>query len=323
MVLLLLGCAPKPAAPAPPVATGLAAELVTEGPLKQRVSTAPADLVVYYGGEHKGSMETCGCPKRPRGSYSRFAAYVAASRAADPDVPSIQVNAGYWLQDAMGFDGNLREDVTLQNAWMVKGSRALGWDALNVSANDLAALQTLPPDDGAPLPLVSANATGPGINRWVVVNRGGLRVGITGITSPATTLTPLDRYSVADPASAGAVIDALAAESDVIVLLAQGATDAARDLAAHHPAIDLVVDAAMHHEHSDPALLGNTAWTAANYQTMRMGEVRLRLREGVVTGGLAREIDLDPEVPDEPKMLALQKEARAELDRAQQALYGP
>ena len=323
MLLALLACAPKPVAPPMPGPVGVVGELVTEGPLKQRISTAAADLVVYYGAEHKGSMETCGCPKSPRGSFARFAAYVEASRAAAPDVPSIQVNAGYWLQDAMGFDGQLRSDLALQNAWMVRGSRTLGWDALNVSTNDLAGLATLPKDDGAPLPLVSANASGPGINRWVVINRGGLRIGITGITGVGATLTPIDGYTVTDPASSGAVIDALAAEADVVVLLAEGATDAARELAQHHPAIDLVIDAATHHEYADPALLRHTAWTTANYQTMRIGEVRMRLADGVVTGALARQIDLDPEIPDEPAMLAVQRQARAELDRAQQALYGP
>lgn len=335
IVLLLAGCAPKPVAPAaagaragstspaPTTREALTNELVIEGPLKSRLSTSPAELVVFYGSEHKGSLETCGCPKRPRGSFSRLDAYVDASRAANPGVPAIVVNAGYWLQDAMGFDGQLRPDVTVGNRYMVEGVRALGWDALNVAYTDVAGLSTLPSDDGPPLPLVSANVEGPGINRWVVVNRGGLRVGITGITAQGATLSDLPGYTIKPPADAKPVLAALAAEADVIVLLAYQATEVARDLAAENPAIDVVVDAALHRESADAFYVDRAAWVLSHFQTMRLGELRLRLSDGAVTGGVSRSIDLDPELPDDPALLALTKRARVELDAAQQALYGP
>lgn len=333
LVPLSSGCAPKvpggtagaaaSSAPArPPEA--LVGELAIDGPLAGRLSTSPADLVIFYGGEHKGSLETCGCPKRPRGSLSRLDAYVDASRAANPDVPSVLVNAGYWLQDAMGFDGKVREDVTIGNAWMVKGVRAVGWDALNVGYPDVAGLTTLAPDDGPPLPLVSANVEGPGIARWVIVDRGGVKVGITGITSAGETLTDIPGYTVNPPASAGAVLDALAEEADVIVLLAYQATETAVKLAASRPTVDVVVDAALHREWQDPFYTpANAVWVASHLQTMRLGELRLDLDDGRVVGGLGRQIDLDPDMPDDPALLAMQKQARAELDVAQKALYGP
>lgn len=326
--LVLSACAPKSGAghapPNPPAPRALTGELAIEGPLRQRVSTSAANLVIFYGGEHKGSLETCGCPKRPRGSFSRMDAYVDASRAANPDVPSVLVNAGYWLQDAMGFDGKLRDDVILGNTWMVKGVRAVGFDALNVGSPDIAGLTTLPPDGGPPLPLVSANVEGPGINRWVIIERGGVRVGITGITSAEPTLTAVPGYTVRAPASAGAVLDALADQADVIVLLAYQATEAAVKLAATHPSVDVVVDAALHREWQDPFYTpANAVWVASHLQTMRLGELRLGLDRGRVTGGLSRQIDLDPDLPDDPELLAMQKQARAELDVAQQAMFGP
>jgi len=337
LLTVAAGCAPKtgaafsgPGAAAPvqagkrAVPQALTGELAVDGPLTKRVSTAPADLVIFYGGEQKGSLETCGCPKRPRGSFARLDAYVDASRAANPDVPSVLVNAGYWLQDAMGFDGKLRDDVTLGNAWMVKGVRATGWDALNVGSPDIAGLTTLPTDGGPPLPLVSANVEGPGVNRWVIVERGGLKVGITGITSAGQTLTDVPGFTVKDPATAGAVLDALAAQTDVIVLLAYQATEAAVTLAATHPSVDVVVDAALHREWQDPFYTpANAVWVASHLQTMRLGELRLGLEGGRVTGGLSRQIDLDPDMPDDPELLAMQKQARAELDVAQQAMFGP
>jgi 2',3'-cyclic-nucleotide 2'-phosphodiesterase (5'-nucleotidase family) len=332
LAALLVACAPKPAPPAaatpagPPIErpatrVALSSELVVEGPVAQRVSTSPADLVVYYGGEHKGSMETCGCPKRPRGSFARFSAYVQASRAANPGVPDLVVNAGYWLQDAMGFDGQLRTDLTLANRWMVDGSRALGWDALNVGYPDVAGLATLVPDGQAPLPLVSANVTGPGVNRWVILDKGGVRVGVTGITAQGQLLSETPGFTIAPPQSAGPVLDALAKEVDVVVLLAYQATDVAKALALEHP-VDVVIDAAMWRDYVDPAYAGGAAWVATSFQTMRLGELRLLVSDGAVVGGVARHVDLDPDVPDDPALAALTRKARVELDREQQAIYG-
>lgn len=346
-LLLLAACAPKaPPAPAVDGTTGasvdgaptgaptgaprgkgfaaeaIVGELVVSGALKERVSTTPADLVVYYGGEHKGSLETCGCPKNPRGSFARFGAYVEASRAANPGVPSVVVNAGYWLQDAMGFDGALRNDVILGNRWMVEGSRVLGWDALNVGYPDVAGLATLPADGGLPLPLVSANVTGPGVNRWVIVERDGLRIGITGITAVGQTLSPTAGYTIAPPDTAGPVLDALAQETDVVVLLAYQASEEAQRLAASRSNIDVVVDAAMHRDFADSAYVGQAVWALSNYQTMRLGELRLDMDAGRVVGGRSRHVDLDALVPDDAKLATLTRKARAELDAEQKRLYG-
>lgn len=336
VAFLLSACAPKTGV-APPVSTDAAlpagraplagdrqellAELVTEGPVKQRVSASPAELVVFYGGEHKGSLETCGCPKRPRGSFARFATYVNAAREANPGVPSITVNAGYWLQEAMGFDGKPRADLEIANRYMVEGSRMLGWDALNVAYPDVAGLTTLAPDGGAPLPLVSANVTGPGVNRWIILERDGRRVGITGITAVGQLLAETPGYTLAPPSAAGPVLDALAAEVDTVVLLAFQATEVAQALAKAHP-VDVVIDAAMYRDFAPSSYVGGAAWAFSNFQTMRLGELRLRLTDGAVMGGVSRHIDLDPDVADEPRLAALTRRARTELDAAQQAMYG-
>ena len=48
-----------------------------------------------------------------------------------------------------------------------------------------------------------------------------------------------------------------------------------------------------------------------------------QLTDGAVTGVLDRKIDLDPQVPDQPELMDLLEEARAELSEVQEALYGP
>jgi 2',3'-cyclic-nucleotide 2'-phosphodiesterase (5'-nucleotidase family) len=298
---------------------GLVGELAVEGPLKQRLSAAPADLVVFYAGEQKGSMETCGCPKRPRGSLARLDAYVDAARG---DTPAVLVNGGYWLEDAMGFEGQGRPDVALMNQWMLKGVAEGGWDALNVAPNDLAGLSALDPAAWSGLPVVSANVSGPGIRPYVVVERGGHRVGITGIAGPGVTLSDTSRWTVSDPATVGPVLEELAGKADVVVLLAYKAEDAAKALARKHD-VDVIVETNAHREFVDPERVGSAARVASHYQTMRAGELRLTLEKGRVKAAVDRKIDLDPDMPDDPALAKLTRQAREEVDAVQQGMYGP
>lgn len=314
MLLWLLACVPKEIPPAP-AKEAIRGEMALEGGLSQRFSDSPADLVILYGGEQKGSMDTCGCPHRPRGSLPRMASYVAALNRRKE--PLLLVNPGYWLEDAAGFEGEMRPDVAAMDRWMLKGLPQLPWAALNLGANDLAALSHLggPPGD---LPTVSANAEGAHPSRILTVN--GQRVGITGITGEIPTLTdPL--YTLRDPLSAGDTIEELGKQVDVLILLSWQATDAAKKLAERYPVIDVVIDANQYRDFVPPVTVGHAVWVFSHYQTMRIGELRLLLKEGAVVGAVDRKVDMDPEIPDEPRLASFLRQAKTEIDVLQRQLY--
>jgi 2',3'-cyclic-nucleotide 2'-phosphodiesterase (5'-nucleotidase family) len=298
---------------------------VVEGALERRVATGDgANLVLFYGGEERGSLEPCGCPNRPRGGMPRLMAYVAASRAANPGQADLLVNGGYWLEDAMGLDGGLRADVPVMNAWMLKGVEAVGFDAVNLSYQDLPGvdpLEAMPPwslsanikaADGAPAPPT-----------WQRIERGDLVIGVTGITEPGMTFVETPDYTITDPVEAGrAVLEEMKGEVDVMILLAFQAPEAARVLADEFPELDVVVDAAMHREFYEPFVQNNAVWVRSHYQTMRLGELRLTLDDGRVVEVLDRKIDLDPQVPDEDTLKGMMRDARKELEAAQVDLFG-
>jgi 2',3'-cyclic-nucleotide 2'-phosphodiesterase (5'-nucleotidase family) len=325
-----ISCAPRNAPPEP-AATSVAptvpideTELVTTGSLDERLSHWPADLVLFYGGEHKGSMETCGCPKNPRGSLARQVAYMSASDAANPGTPRVVVHGGYWLENAISNDGELRADVPVMNDWMVQGLDAVGFDAVNVTFEDLPGLEQM---ETAPVWAISANviakegAAAPA--RYRVVEKDGLRIGITGITVEELTFLPTPSYTYLDPVEAGlAVLQEMAPQVDLLVLLAYRASDAARTIALATPALDVVVVSAMHRELYDPLQVGGAIWLRSHYQTMRLGEFRLTTADGDITAFLDRKIDLDPQVPDDQELARLSRESRGELEAIQAQLFG-
>jgi len=282
-----------------------------DGPIASRLSAEKADLVVLYGGEHKGSLETCGCPKRPRGSLAR----VETVRAALTD-PTVLVNAGYFLEDPTGFDGAVRPDIVEGNRWMGAGLAAGRWDALNVTTFDAAALVTMAPADRDALPLVSANLTGPGVDPWVIVERGGRKIGVTGVTGDEVSLGGRGEYRLGSTKDAVDTVARLAAQVDVVVLLSWHAEDLAATV-ARKADVDVIIDANLHREQA-PARPVGRAWRVDSYfETMRLGELRLRLDGGAIVGGVDRQIDLDPSLEDNAALLALQHEARDAIDAIQ------
>jgi len=83
----------------------------------------------------------------------------------------------------------------------------------------------------------------------------------------------------------------------------------------------VVIDAGGHRELMEPAIVNRAAWVLSHYQTMRVGELRLNLKEGRVLGGLDRKIDLDDTVAGDPVLAQMLLDAEAEVDAVQQKLY--
>lgn len=288
-------------------------ETLIDGPMASRRATEPADLVILYGGEHKGSLETCGCPHRPRGSLAR----VETVRAAEGG-PALLVNAGYFLEDPTGFDGAIRPDIVEGNRWMAQGLAAGRWDVLNLTPFDAAALPSMDAASRAALPLVSANLSGPDVAPYRIVERGGLRIGVTGVAGEEATLGGLGPYSFAPTRRVVEVVEGLAAQVDVVVLLSWHADELAATI-ARKVDVDVIVDANLHREQAPARPVGH-AWRVDSYfETMRLGELRLDLEGGQIVGGVDRQIDLDPTLGDDPGLLALQHEARTAIDTIQSA----
>lgn len=329
MLLLLLACAPK--VPQEPHVvhsrsdedSTLEAQLVIEGALESRVLAGDdAELVLFYGGEERGSLEPCGCPKRPRGGMPRLMAYVEASRAANPDQPDLLLNGGYWLEDAMGLDGEPRPDTAVMNRWMIAGMQQAGFSALNVTYNDAAGISTVLEDGGeSDVPGVSANISGPGIAPYRIIERGELTVGITGISRAGLTFQQTPGFTTKDPGRASVeILQALNEQVDVVVLMAYQVPEVAQRL-AQKGLVDVVIDTNLHREFSAPFRVGDAVWVRSHIQTMRLGELRLGITEGRVAWAVDRKIDLDDEIPSSRDTMLLTEMAREELDTLQRALY--
>lgn len=314
----------------PPWATqvpvgSVSSEVATTRDIGQRTATAPADLVLFAVSEHRGSLEPCACVKRPRGSLGRFLGYVQASRDAAP-APSLLAHGGYWLADAIDYAGQLRKEVALADQWMFRAMRELSWSAVNVTAHDVAGLvalrQTGIDVSIGELPLVSAHLSGPGIEPYRVVDRGGVRVGFTGLSGEAPSMADLAPYSIAPASAAKAVIEELRGKVDVLVILAW--TPSGRSVADPYRALaDVVIDAQQLPETLEAVYDRGTLTAFPAFQGVRATELRLDIEGKKLVGALDRAVDLDTAVPAPAAIASVAAEARREIEAMKKELYGP
>lgn len=305
---------------------GLTHEVITSGSVADRQSAQNADLAIFYAGEHQGNMETCGCPKRPRGSLPRLVSQIKGHTERHPNTASLLVHGGWWLSDAMGTDGEIRADVPVMNKHLIDGLESASFDAVNVAYLDLPGLNGKTPPKWA----VSANvkpttADQPAIAPSLRIKKNNLVIGVTGITKVDQSFSPNPAFRIEDPVkSAVNVLNELKKSADILVLLTYDTPDEIKRIVAEVPELDVIIDTRQNRIETPPIQIGDSIWVKSHYQTMRLGELRLQVGDKKQTARLVvdRKIDLDSEIPDDPSLNELMNNARAEINAIQSTLFG-
>ena len=151
-----------------------------------------------------GALEPCGCSKDQLGGADHLAAFIAKEKAGIAG--SLVVGAGPMLF----LDPTLKEDQSTQHKWKAEAialaAKDIGLVAWAPGANDWAAGGEALGGyrDQAHATLLAANLTGiPGTSPSMVVEAGGVKVGIVGVSDPSGAgTTPLPPGVAAVPAEA-------------------------------------------------------------------------------------------------------------------------
>lgn len=258
---------------------------VPEGSLRRRARGEPgADLIVLYTAEESGSLDTCGCAVRPRGSWARLATWRDAT-ARWGGAPVVLVDVGGWLADAVSSGVDL-PGAAQDDAYMVRGARLVGFDALNVGVSEVDYLDA---HGGGDLPLVG--------RAW---GERRLRVGEIDL-------------QIVGVAGRGARIGfpPVADEGPILLVLAHDIDGDAAALVREVPGVDLLVEADQFVEGSGNLGDADTVWVRAPADGMRVGELRLWVVDGRIVRVVRREVDLDASIPSRADLARLRDNQRA------------
>jgi 2',3'-cyclic-nucleotide 2'-phosphodiesterase (5'-nucleotidase family) len=207
------------------VATAACAPHAKSGSTPASSTSGDRTVVLFYLGEVQGTPEPCGCSSDPRGGLSRVVQQVKAARAAAADPASVLfVDAGGLLFDPEHFQPDRVQEERLKADFVLHAEQAANVCGMGLGNEDLldgegALRQSRQAANVEPSGDQSASA--PAVPPTVpptVLDAGGVKVGIFGVSDPDSMKAPL---IASDPtAAAKAAVKTLQGQgAEVIVAL--------------------------------------------------------------------------------------------------------
>ncbi len=192
-------------------------------------------LAIVFSGRQEGYFEPCGCAglENMKGGTARRATMLTQQREAG--WPIVAVDLGNVVR-RFGRQAEIKSNFTLD------ALKTMGYDAIGFGPNDLAMpldhiLATVADESR---PFVSANVKIPYLDvpKFRVVERGGLKIGITAVLGDEATAEVTQTEIVVTPAAEALAepYQALLAENcDVLLLLAYATVEETQELAKQYP----------------------------------------------------------------------------------------
>lgn len=285
-------------------------EVVRSGTTRERVAQDDADVVIFYTGEHRGKLGTCGCDENPRGGLARLGGYLDAVRRHGPGTPSALVHTGWWASDRIGDTVALTDQAQRDNDRMVEALGLLGVSAVNLTFRDGLYLREAPVPEVA----VSANAA-EGLTRYRRLEAGSRSIVVTGVGRLGAGDLQPPGWAWTDPVAAVRSVIAEVSPDDLLVVLAFETGRATAAIAAIE-GVDVVIEAGGFAGKLDPEVRGGSVWVQSRDDGLAVGELRLWLDgEGRVERVVDRWVDLDAMIPDQPELWRLERDAEREARR--------
>jgi hypothetical protein len=298
---------------------GLAASLF---PGCRAAPTAPREFAIFFTCDTKGRIEPCGCFTGQYGGLTRVSTVLRAE--GGPEAFVVEVGNAI---------GGLEDYHRLQFRHLLEACGEMGYAAVNLGAREarLPAEALLELAAASPVPLLSANVldadSGASIAApSLVVERGGLRIGLVGVVDPDRLGGP-----PGDGLRVGGVrealrreVDALRGKADVLVCLAFADEGGLEAIAGEFYEFDFVLGGDVRQPSSALARV-NRSWILATTNEARaLGEIRATFdpsagRTTGAEGDIRLMVDTIPEDPGIREHSALYRrevrEAVLEIDR--------
>lgn len=278
--------------------------------------------VVHVNDVHSHAFPASVSGASPLGGYARLATVVRQARSGG--APVLFLDGGDAIVGSSSeYLVNGRPDYGRVPTYGYRGLEVI--DAMNLMGVDAMVLGNHDLDYGkrwleglmgrASFPVLSANvlrreipdvdgATGTPLGRpYVILERGGLRVGIIGLTTQEYIQSL--QVQVADPLEAArALLPEVAGRCDLLVVLSHLGYEMDLKLAREVPGIDLIVGAHSHTLVRRPVTVGGTLVVQAGAYAAQVGILEVTVEQGTITSHRYNLKRLDESVPTDPALEA-------------------
>lgn len=276
------------------------------------------------------------------GGLARRVSYTQAFRKLFPTTPVLELNVGYYLNDAGANYTPPLKDIAAQNHYALQGYSQFPFDAANISFHDLPYLSqwlTKEQEKTALIEfpglktMISANLTPevsaqshlpvvPYVIREVKSPRlpkGKIKVGIVGLSEPAPAAHL--GYVWRDPEKAAReVLPELRKKVNLLIVLAYMPVDKAKLLATSCQEADVVISGFNQPYVSPIEPIGNVSFITSFSETKQLGELRVKFDKAGKPTFLNRYVPLDSFIPDDAQAASVVAEAKAAIEKARQEM---
>jgi hypothetical protein len=262
----------------------------------------PVSIVV--SGESHGMVEGCQCERDPGGGLARRAHVLKQLRDSSTVL----------LIDAGGFAaGDMYDSYTegrcadsVRTSVMVRGMGYLQHDAVVLGDDDLQYdVNWLKKQaETASVPLISANCFGPDshllVKPYVIVKKGGVTYGITGLTSNEHMLEIDPGITVREPLKElKQVVSELQKKSDIQIVISHCGYEVSDKIVQEFPEIDLVVNGHRKKSNEPVTLIEKTPVMSFGFQGKSMSLAQVQIEKRSLNILNSRWLRLDLSVPED------------------------
>lgn len=270
----------------------------------------PDRVILLVSGDSRGYLEPCGCRRDQAGGLPGRATVIRQRNGA----PKLVLDVGNLTPGTRPYE-------LMKLRYLLEGMAKIGYDAVNLGSKEVELdLETLKSalKDGR-LPFVSANvlekeSRKPLVEPYRIVSRGGLKIGITGVTH-AETLDVGPGVEVRPPQEALAeIVPELKRRCDYLIVLAWTDEDGLREIADRFHEVDCILGGDVPQSSSSVQQINRASVFSVTDKGKVLGEIDLK-REGnayQVESAQGHKI-IGDRIPPDGDMIALISRYKEEL----------
>jgi hypothetical protein len=282
------------------------------------------EITILYSGETHAMLYTCSCPIENDGGIARRATLLKQLRKENPDVLVLD-SGGFFaggLLDEYTQNTQLDTQRTLVN---LKAMELMKYDAVAVGDDEFDFGREFFQENivKTKLNFLSCNLKAEKVLPFIIKDVSGIKVGITGVTSPAAAQKAGGLQITDHMASVAAAVSAAKqAGANIIVLLSHLGENEDLNLINSVPGIDIIITGHNKGKEEPYSKIGNTVLLRPTWQGRKLGKATFEVKDNSVTTLKVENIRLSDKLADDPEMLTILPRCFSDRNCKKEGLIG-
>ena len=269
--------------------------------------SAGEDITLIFTGQTHAALYPCQCPVEADGGIARRASKIKELRRGDPD--AILVDSGGFFPGGMMDENSQNTELDKERALInLKALKMMGYDALGVAEDEFnfTAQFLFEQADKTGLPLLSCNIKGGKTVPYILKELKGVKIGITGVTTPAAR-TKAGSLEIAHPVSSvkGAVESLKKSGVDIVILLSSLNSQENNDIITNIPDVDIVIGNFIYADKELYLKKGSSLIFRPVYEGRHLGKAVLFMENKKIKEVELEEIRMSSEIKDDKDILSI------------------